>query len=114
MKSADTDLPLALLPLSRVSLQVATELIDEGLGRVCGECKKPFTAARKWRGVVRLLTLSDSGLAATHYLVCGKCKAACQERQRRKVPALGDGWYEEARRAHACARLLSTPAKGNA
>lgn len=108
------DLDLALMPLSKVSKQIAGELIAEGNGDKCGDCGKPFTAARKWRGVVRLVTLSAAGVAACFYLVCGKCRAAAEQRHREGGSVVAEPWRAEAKRVHDAGQLLKMPAQGNA
>ncbi len=115
VKLGDADeLGLALLPLSKVSKQIAAWLIAEGNGGECGECEKPFTTARKWRGVVRLVTLSGTGLCASFYLVCGKCRAAAEQRRREGGSVAAEPWRAEARRMHDAARLFNVPAQGTA
>lgn len=108
------DIDLALLPLAKVSRQIAGELIAEGNGDKCGDCDKRFTAARKWRGVVRLVTSADGGLAACFYLVCGKCRAAAEQRHREGGSVLAEPWRAEAKRVHDAGRLFKMPAKGSA
>lgn len=109
-----SDLNLALAPLSKVSKQIAAQLITEGNSDKCGDCDKPFTAARKWRGVVRLVTTSDAGLAACFYLVCGKCRAASEQRHREGGSVVAEHWLAESKHVHEAGQLLKRPEYGNA
>ncbi|MBI5785189.1 MAG: hypothetical protein HZA64_07015 [Rhodocyclales bacterium] len=56
---------------------MAAEIIRSGRGCCCGECGKPFTAARKHRGVARVAHCDEQGVVSTvAWLLCGKCYGA--------------------------------------
>ena len=63
---------LALLPLKKVSQQIAADMEAAGTGKRCGVCGKPFNAGRKWRGVARL-TYGGESLVMIAWKLCGKC-----------------------------------------
>ncbi|MBI4995575.1 MAG: hypothetical protein HZC22_01470 [Rhodocyclales bacterium] len=52
----------------------AAEITRDGRGRCCGECDKPFTAARKPRGVARVAHCDEQGVVSVvAWLLCGGC-----------------------------------------
>lgn len=109
-----TDTGLAFLPLAEVKERLRAELIAAGKGRLCGECGKPFTAARKVHGVLRLVTVSDAGVGLQFYLVCRRCAHVARDREVRGGSVASDPWRTDARRGHEALCLLVAPAKGTA
>lgn len=101
---------LALLPLKEVSKHIAADMFASGTGKHCGACGKPFTAARKWRGVVRITLAGESGLMLNTWLLCGKCNHKAQ-RNGGKVP---DELRQEARHSYDALRLMQEPVAGTA
>jgi hypothetical protein len=104
-----------LLPLldmtGKVTKAIAAEMIREGLATHCGECGKPFTLARKRRGVGRVRNLDANGrLYATSWIFCGRCHAQNQ----RNGGKVSDKLMDQAREAVKAGQLAMTPAKGNA
>ena len=114
MKRMDRGTPsqidLALSPLKEVSERIAADMLASGTGKLCGACGKPFTTARKWRGVVRITLMGDAGLMLNTWLLCGKCNCEAQ-RNGGKVPA---DLRQEARHSYDALRLLQTQPGGNA
>ncbi len=101
---------LALLPLKEVREQIAENMLASGAGKHCGACGKPFTAARKWRGVVRITLAGESGLMLNTWLLCGKCNSEAQ-RNGGRVPA---DLKQEARHSYDALRLMQEPLGGTA
>ncbi len=113
VREASGDPRLTLLPLQgEVSKALAAELIREGYGDRCGECGKPFTAVRKFRGIGRVTHLSPlSGmLYSTAWLLCGRCTGAMRANGNR----VSDRLIAAARDALRAHTLMSEPARGNA
>lgn len=103
----------SLLPLrGEVSKALAAELIREGFGEGCGECEKPFNAARKYRGIGRVTHVDPHGGAiyCTVWLLCGRCTAVMHANGNRVSGKL----IAEARAAADAAMTLLDPARGNA
>ena len=111
--SAD-DLHLALAPLSEVTQAIIEDLISRGEGNRCGECDRPFTSARKRRGVARILTSSDAGIGAVFYILCGACRSAAERRKREGGSVVTEFWRDEARAIHDAGRLMNRSAEGHA
>ncbi len=105
---------LALAPLSEVSQALAAELIAQGNGDRCGECDRPFTPARKRRALIRLVSISEAGLAMNYYLICGACRAAAEMRQREGGSVVAEAWRVDAQKIHDAGRLMNRPAEGRA
>ncbi len=104
---------LTLLPLhGDVSRALAAELIRDGCGDRCGECGKPFTAVRKFRGIGRVTHLSplDGMLYSMAWLLCGRCTGA----MRANGNQVSDRLIAEARAALKAHMTLLEPARGNA
>ena len=91
------DQALSMLPLEgKVSRRLAASLILEGFGTHCGACAKPFSAARKWRGVGRVTHTDLSGaLFSSAWLLCSRCIGE----MRRNGNQLSNGLILEARSA---------------
>lgn len=108
----DADPSLALLPLrGKVTKEIAKDLIRSGKGTHCGECGKPFTLARKRRGVGRVRHMDAAGrLYSTSWVFCGPCHAAMQ----RNGGKVSKKLVEEAREASKAGQLALCPARGNA
>lgn len=108
----DADPSLPFLPLrGEVTTETAKDLIRSGKGTHCGECGKPFTLARKRRGVGRVRHLDAAGrLYSTSWIFCGRCHAAMQHNDGKVSEKL----VEESRQAVKAAQLALCPARGNA
>ncbi len=105
------DMGLALLPLKLAGGQIAEDMQTDGTGKRCGVCGKPFSAARKWRGVVRLTYGGDRGrLLMIAWLLCGKCNYEAK-RNGGKVP---DCLKYEAESVCEAACLTMTDVQGTA
>lgn len=103
---------LAVLPLhGPVSQALGDELIRDGYGKRCGECEKPFTAARKARGIGRVTHFDpSSGLYCSIWLLCGACTAAMHANGNKVSAKL----VAEAREATRAGMMLAQPAGGSA
>ena len=104
------EIGLAFAPLSKVSEQLAAVMQADGTDRHCGMCHKPFNAARKQRGIVRVTHIGESGLMCSTWLLCGACKHTAK-RNGGKVPA---SLVASARKGYEALRLMQAPAGGNA
>jgi hypothetical protein len=112
-KPDTTSDPLLLLSdlTGEVTEAIAAEMIRDGLATHCGECGKPFTLARKRRGVGRVRHLDPAGLVySTTWVFCGRCHAQNQ----RNGGKVSDKLMEQAREATKAGQLAMMPAKGNA
>ncbi len=109
-RGAPGQIDLALLPLKEVSERIAADMLASGAGKHCGACGKPFTVARKWRGVVRITLAGESGLMLNTWLLCGKCNCEAQ-RNGGKPPA---DLKREAQRSYDALRLMREPVAGTA
>ena len=109
-QGAPSEIGLALSPLKEVKEQIAANMAATGTGKHCGACGKPFTAARKWRGVVRITLAGESGLMLNTWLLCGKCNHKAQ-RNGRKVP---DELRREAQQGYEALRLMRARPDGTA
>lgn len=101
------ELGYALRPLKEVSSAIAADLLTTEAGRECGCCRKPFTAARKWESVGRVVHFGESGLMVTTWLLCRKCARDADG----SVP---EHMKSEARQAYEAARLMAVKAGGTA
>lgn len=103
---------LFLLPLGgQVSRAIAAGLVRDGLGEQCGECGKPFNAARKRRGTGRVTHADLSGrLYSMAWLLCGRCTAEMKANGNR----VSDKLIAESRSAAKAGQLMAVPTKGNA
>lgn len=90
-----------------VTQDVADELIREGCGGHCGHCQKPFTAARKRRGVGRVTHVGENGAVISAWVLCGRCMAT----MRRNGGQVSHELIAKARRA---TQLAMAPARGTA
>jgi len=95
------EIGMALLPMNEVIEEIATSLHATGKGKHCGDCGKPFNAARKYRAVVRVTHLGESGLMLNTWLLCGKCYRKAR-RNGGKVPIQ---LTQEARQSYEDMRL---------
>lgn len=107
-QGAPSEIGLALLPLKEVGEQIAEGMLTSGTGKRCGLCRKPFNAARKWRGVVRVTHWGESGLLLSTWLVCGKCNQAAK-RNGGQVPI---ELRQEARESYEALRLMQARPEG--
>lgn len=103
---------LMLAPLQgEVSVAVAADLNQDGFGKCCANCHKPFNAARKQRGVGRVTQVDPACmLFTTAWLFCGRCTAEMR-RNGNRIPAK---LTEQARAATSAGLLMATAAEGNA
>lgn len=104
---------LCCLPLGgAVSVALAAELVREGYADRCGECEKPFTVARKRRGIARVRHFDPGAgmLYSTAMLLCGRCMA----RMRANGGRVSDKLIAESREATAAGLTLTAPVGGNA
>lgn len=104
---------LGLLPLEApgVRAAIAANLASTGHDSHCGQCKKPFTIARKRRGVARATHIGADGvLCTTLWVLCGRCLAEMKRAGGQVSPQL----RAEARAAAEAGRLALAPAKGTA
>lgn len=102
-------LRLALLPLKKISEQLAASMEAAGTGKRCGVCGKPFDKVRKWRSVARI-TYGGDLIMMVAWKLCGKCnyEAKCNGG---KVP---ECLKSEAESVCEAARLAMTEAGGTA
>lgn len=112
VREAAGDPRLTLQPLhGGVSKALAAELIRQGCGDRCGECEKPFTAARKARGIGRVTHLDLSGaIYCTAWLLCGACTAIMRANGKKVSHKL----LVEAREAAKAGMVMAMPAGGHA
>lgn len=103
---------LRLAPLTgKVTDALGAELNRSGHGKTCGECEKPFTVARKQRGVARVSHIDPAGhLYTTAWILCGPCLSAMKRAGNTVSPKL----LAEARAAAEAGQLMATPARGTA
>jgi hypothetical protein len=102
-------LTVAPLALSGVKGAIAADMARTGHGTHCGECGKPFTPARKRRGVGRVRHLDAAGrLYSTTWVFCGRCHAAMQ----RNGGKVSEKLVEEAREATKAGQLAVMPTQG--
>lgn len=103
---------LSVLPLrGAISKALGDELIRAGCGDHCGECEKPFTAARKARGIGRVTHLDLSGaIYCTAWLLCGHCTAIMRANGNKVSHKL----LVEAREAAKAGMVMAMPAGGHA
>lgn len=105
------DMRLMLLPLKQAGAQIAADMQADGTGKRCGVCSKPFTTARKWRGVARLIYSGERGrLLMVAWLLCGKCN----HEARRNGGSVPDSLKREAESVCEAARLAMTDEEGTA
>lgn len=102
-------LHLALLPLKKISTELAASMEAAGTGKRCGVCCKPFDMVIKWRSVARV-TYGGELIMMVAWKLCGKCS---QEAKRNggKVP---DSLRREAESVSKAALLAMTDAGGTA
>lgn len=105
-----SDLRLAFAPLSEVSAKLAAAMQSDGTDSHCGICCKPFTIARKPRGIARVVHEGESGIMCSTWLVCGRCKHNAKL-DGGKVPA---AMLEQARKSYEAFRLLRAAPGGSA
>ena len=96
------ELHLAFAPLSEVSAKLAAAMQTDGSDSHCGICCKPFTIARKPRGIARVVHQGESGIMCSTWLVCGRCKHHAKLNGG-KVPA---SMLAQARQSYEALRLL--------
>ncbi|MEW5789526.1 MAG: hypothetical protein AB1899_16905 [Pseudomonadota bacterium] len=103
---------LGLLPFEApgVRAAIASNLASTGHDTHCGQCKKPFTAARKRRGVARVTHIDAGVLCYTIWVLCGRCLAEMKRNGGKVSPLL----MAEAREAAEAGLLALTPARGSA
>lgn len=104
---------LCLLPLEApgVRAAIAANLASTGHDTHCGQCKKPFTVARKRRGVARVTHVDAAGvLCTTLWMLCGRCLGEMKRNGGQASPQL----MAEARDAAEAGRLALAPTKGTA
>lgn len=109
----DAGLGICLLPLEAPGVRdaIAANLASTGHDTHCGHCKKPFTVARKRRGVARVTQMDAAGiLCATFWWLCGRCRDEMNRNGGKVSPQL----MAEAREAAKAGRLAMAPAKGTA
>ena len=103
----------SVLPLrGNVSKALSAQLIRDGNCKCCGECNKPFSSARKRRGIARVnhVDISCGLFISTAWLLCGRCHGEMKRNGNRVSNKL----IGEARSAVASAQLLQTPHAGSA
>lgn len=113
VKPGSGDPLLSVLPLGgAVSVALAVDLVREGYADCCGECEKPFTVARKRRGIARVRHFDPGAgmLYSTAVLLCGRCTA----RMRANDNRVSDKLIAESREATAAGLTLTAPVGGNA
>lgn len=104
---------LSLLPLQGdVAKALAAELIRDGCAERCGECEKPFSTARKRRGIGRVVHVAPAGggVFTTAWMLCGSCRAQMQRNGNR----VSDKLIQEARSAAEAGITLMQSAGGRA
>lgn len=102
-------LRMALMPLKQAGAQLVASMDAAGTGKRCGVCGKPFTGARKWRSVARLVYGGDRVLMLA-WKLCGKC-AHDAKRNGGNVP---DCLKREAESVVQAARLAMSETGGTA
>jgi hypothetical protein len=108
---ADPMLTLMHFDAPGVKAAIAADMARTGHCTHCGECGKPFTLARKRRGVGRVRLIDAAGLIhSTSWLFCGRCHASMQ----RKGGQVSSKLVEQAREAAKAGHLAILPAKGRA
>lgn len=113
IKPGSGDPLLCCLPLGgAVSVALAAELVREGHADRCGECEKPFTVARKRRGIARVRHFDHGSgmLYSTTWVLCGRCTA----RMRGNGDRVSDKLIDESREAAKAGMTMVAPAGGSA
>jgi len=109
-ESSASELHLAFAPLSEVGDKLAASMHSDGSGRQCGMCRKPFTIARKPRGIARVTHQGAAGVMCSTWLLCGHCKY--------KASAAGgqipDSMLARARKSYNAYHTLQTQSGGRA
>lgn len=106
---ADPLLNVAPLALPGVKAAIAADMARTGHGTHCGQCEKPFSLARKPRGIARAQHADPAGaLYTTTWLLCGRCTTE----MRRAGGKVSTQLMEQARAATDAGRVLLMPAKG--
>ena len=108
---ADPLLTLFPFDVPGVKAGVAADMARTGHDTHCGGCGKPFSLARKRRGVGRVRHIDATGVIfSTTWLFCGRCHAAMQRNGGKAPPHL----VEQAREAAKAGLLAVLPAGGSA
>lgn len=109
----DSDPMLVVAPLrGPITQALAADLNHSGHGLTCAGCGKPFSVARKQRGVARINHVEPGAMLvmSTSWLLCGKCVTAI----RRDGGVLPEHLVKEAREAAGAALVLAAPVGGEA
>lgn len=105
-----SEISLAFAPLSEVSEKLVDAMRSDGSDRHCGMCHKPFTVARKPRGIARVVHGGSAGVMLSTWLLCGHCKFKATK-VGGQVPA---SMLDQARKSYDAYHTLQTQPCGSA